>query len=56
VSETDLEDPGAVARLQARLRRSGVERRLADAGARRGDEVMIAGRAFEYLPDEEAPG
>jgi GTPase len=53
VSETDLEDPMAVARLQERLKRAGVERRLAEAGARRGDEVTIAGRAFEFFPDED---
>lgn len=53
VAETDFEDPGAVARLQGRLRAEGVERRLAEAGARRGDEVTIGGRPFEYIPDEE---
>jgi Obg family GTPase CgtA-like protein len=42
-----------VARLQDRLRKAGVEKRLAEVGARRGDEVTIAGRAFEFLPDEE---
>jgi GTP-binding protein len=51
VEETDLEDPGQVIALQRRLIRSGVERRLADAGARRGDEVVIGGHAFEYIPD-----
>ena len=52
VSETDLEDPRQVARLQDRLRKAGVEKRLAEVGARRGDEVTIAGRPFEFLPDE----
>ena len=52
VAETDLEDPGEVVRLQDRLRRAGVERRLADAGARRGDEVLIGGRAFEFIPED----
>jgi GTPase len=51
VEETDLEDPGQVIALQRRLIRSGVERRLAEAGARRGDEVVIGGHAFEYIPD-----
>jgi GTP-binding protein len=52
VAETDLDDPRQVAALQRRLVRAGVERRLAEAGARRGDEVVIAGRPFEFLPDE----
>jgi GTP-binding protein len=52
VAEADLEDERQVAGLQRRLVRAGVERRLADAGARRGDEVVIGGTAFEFLPDE----
>jgi GTP-binding protein len=52
VAETDLEDPRQVAALQGRLVRAGVERRLAEAGARRGDEVVIAGRAFEFIPED----
>lgn len=53
VAETDLEDPEQVASLQRRLKKEGVERRLAEVGARRGDEVLIADRAFEFIPDEE---
>jgi GTPase len=52
VAETDLDDPRQVAALQRRLVRAGVERRLAEAGARRGDEVVIAGRPFDFIPDE----
>jgi GTPase len=52
VKEADLEDPRQVARLQDRLRKAGVERRLAEVGARRGDEVLIAGQPFEFLPDD----
>jgi GTP-binding protein len=52
VRGTDLEEPRQVATLQERLRRAGVERRLAELGARRGDEVTIAGQAFEYIPEE----
>lgn len=52
VAETDLEDPEALTRLQRRLVREGVERRLAAAGARRGDEVVIGDVAFEFLPGE----
>jgi GTP-binding protein len=53
VTETDLDDEAAVQRLQTKLRREGVERRLAALGARPGDEVEIRGTVFEYTPDEE---
>jgi Domain of unknown function (DUF1967) len=36
--------------------KEGVERELASAGARRGDEVMIGDVAFEYLPEGERDG
>ena len=51
--ETDLDDEGQLRQLQTKLRREGVERRLASLGARPGDEVEIRGRVFEYMPDEE---
>ena len=54
VRDADLEDPREVLELQGRLRRLGVERRLEAEGARRGDEVLIAGRPFEYIPETEA--
>ena len=50
--EVDLEDEDEVRRLQRRLIREGVERQLAAAGARRGDEVLIADKAFEFLPEK----
>jgi GTP-binding protein len=53
VLETDLDDEGAVETLQMRLRKEGVERKLASLGARRGDEVAILDRVFEYLPDDD---
>jgi GTPase len=56
VSETDLDDPEKLQRLQRRLVKEGVERELASAGARRGDEVMIGDVAFEYLPEGERGG
>jgi len=56
VAETDLDDPAKVERLQKRLVKEGVERQLADAGARRGDEVVIGDRAFEFLPEEGPRG
>ncbi|HVF09008.1 MAG TPA: Obg family GTPase CgtA, partial [Actinomycetota bacterium] len=55
VLETDLDDDGAVETLQGRIRKEGVERTLASMGARRGDEVAILDRVFEYQPDAEAP-
>jgi len=54
VRETDLEDPRQVITLQDRLRRAGVEKRLAEEGARAGDEVDIAGSIFQYFPEPAA--
>jgi len=51
VAATDFEDPREVASLQRRLAREGVERKLASVGARRGDEVVIGDRAFEFFPE-----
>jgi GTP-binding protein len=56
VAQTNLEDPREVARLQKRLVREGVERQLAAAGARRGDEVVIGASTFEFIPEEEKDG
>jgi len=56
VEETDLGDEGAVAALQRRFIKSGVERRLAEAGARRGDEVSIGGMTFEFVPEPSRLG
>lgn len=51
VRDADLEDPRQVVDLQTRLRKAGVEKRLAEEGAREGDEVMIAGHPFEFFPE-----
>lgn len=51
VQEANLEDPGEVVALQDRLRKAGVEKQLEQEGAREGDEVVIAGRAFEFFPE-----
>jgi GTPase len=51
VATTDLDNDEAVARLQRRLIQMGVEARLAEAGARRGDEVRIGDAAFDWEPD-----
>ena len=56
VSETDLDDPAKVERLQRRLVKEGVERELVSAGARRGDEVLIGNVAFEFIPEGESDG
>jgi GTP-binding protein len=53
VAGTDFEDPRSVTALQRRLAREGVERKLASVGARRGDEVVIGDRAFDFLPGDE---
>jgi GTPase len=52
VAETNLDDPSQVQRLQRRLVKEGVERQLAAAGARRGDEVVIGSSTFEFIPKE----
>ena len=53
VGDTDMDDPQQVESLQRRLVKAGVERKLAAAGARRGDEVLISGTAFEFIPEGE---
>jgi hypothetical protein len=50
-----MDDERELLRLQRRLEKEGVERALASKGARRGDEIVIAGRAFDFLPGVE-PG
>ena len=51
VAMTDLDNTQAVAYLQHRLTRAGVDELLALAGARPGDEVLVGGAAFEFTPD-----
>lgn len=48
VVQTDWDNEEAIAFLQHRLKRLGVERALEEAGARDGDEIRIVGRAFEF--------
>ncbi len=48
VVQTDWENEEALAFLQHRLKRLGVESALEAAGARDGDEIRIVGRAFEF--------
>lgn len=47
---TDMDNEEAVAYLQRRLNRVGVERALAEAGAREGDQVTIAAVTFDFAP------
>jgi GTP-binding protein len=51
VALSDLTDAGALAYAQARLRRLGVDRALAKAGAREGDRVRVGAFEFEWEPD-----
>jgi GTP-binding protein len=55
VAAADFDDPRSVTTLQRRLVKEGVERRLAASGARRGDEIVIGDRAFEFFPEDEPP-
>jgi GTPase len=52
VASTDMENDEAVALLQRRLIAIGVERALAEAGARAGDEVLIGDVAFDFEPEQ----
>jgi GTP-binding protein len=53
VLETNIDDERELADLQRRLIKEGVERQLTKAGARRGDEIRISDRTFEFLPESE---
>jgi len=54
VAMTNLDNPEAVAYLQRRLRRAGVEELLLAAGARPGDDVAIGPATFEFIPEGPA--
>jgi GTPase len=56
VAMTDMSNPEAVAYLQARLERAGVEQELAKAGAAPGDEVRIGATEFNWWPRGTLPG
>jgi len=51
VAMTDLDNPQAVAYLQRRMRRAGVDDLLTEAGASPGDEVLVGDAAFEFTSD-----
>ncbi|MDR1014674.1 MAG: GTPase ObgE [Coriobacteriales bacterium] len=48
VVQTEWENEEAIAYLQRRLEKMGVEKALSQAGARNGDEVRILNRAFAF--------
>lgn len=48
---TDLENEEAVLHLQKKFARLNVEEKLLEAGAKRGDTVVIAGIEFDFEPD-----
>jgi GTP-binding protein len=52
VALSDLSDVQALAVAQGRLKRLGVDRALARAGAQPGDTVHIGDLAFEYEPED----
>jgi GTP-binding protein len=51
VALSDLTDDQALAYADNRLKRLGVDKALARAGAQAGDVVHVAGFSFEYDPD-----
>jgi GTPase len=56
VAMTDLSNPEAVAYLQGKFERAGVEDELAKAGAAPGDEVRIGASEFNWWPKGTLPG
>jgi len=56
VALSDLTDSQALSYAQHRLKRLGVDRALARAGARDGDLVHVGAFTFRYQPDELAQG
>jgi GTP-binding protein len=54
VALNDLTSDEAAAEVQGRLRRLGVDRALARAGAREGDTVTIGELTFEYSDDDQS--
>ncbi len=51
VALSDLNDPGALAYAQGRLKRLGVDRALVKAGARPGERVRIGRLELDWEPD-----
>jgi GTPase len=53
VAMTDLDNDDAVAYLQRRMKRAGIDDLLAEAGATVGDEISVGDIAFEYHPGDQ---
>lgn len=51
VATTNMDNEEALLRLQKKLISIGVERELAEAGAKQGDEVRIGDMAFDFEPE-----
>jgi GTP-binding protein len=51
VSQTPMDNPRALRRLQQRLRSLGVEAALRRMGVKEGDEIRIGDIAFDYVPE-----
>ncbi len=51
VSRLDLSKPQALAYVQARLRRMGIEEELVRQGAKEGDAVIIGDYVFDFFPE-----
>jgi GTPase len=52
VALSDLNDEGAQAEIVRRLRRLGVDRALARAGAHDGDEITVGAMTFTWGEDQ----
>jgi GTP-binding protein len=50
VIQTEWDNEEAIDYLQRRLEKIGVEKALLEKGAKPGDEIRLAGRAFEFNP------
>ncbi|MGH2760891.1 MAG: GTPase ObgE [Actinomycetota bacterium] len=53
VAQTPMDNPGALRRLQQRLKSLGVETALRKLGVSEGDEIRIGEIAFEYFPEDD---
>jgi GTP-binding protein len=51
IKKIDLGSPQALAYVQGKLKRMGVEEELTRMGAREGDTVIIGGFVFDFLPE-----
>ena len=48
VVQTDWDNEEAIAFMQHRMKRMGVDKALEEAGARDGDEIRIVGYSFDF--------